>query len=303
MVNYTFSLQFKLYREMKKFILIILAVGLLSFMFFTKKGNVVKNVALSYVVPPNHINPEGVTIDERILVPENFSRTAYAEGSFSKYIQNYALKPFDAKILNYDGEDYVYQKGHVGILEVPVPSNGLQQCADALIRLRAEFFWEQNRKDKIGFNFTSGHYCSWTKYAEGYRPTINGNKVTFHKTAAANNSKENFYKYLNLIYMYAGTQSLYDELTKVDTVDDLAVGDMVIKPGFPGHIVMIVDKATNANGENLFILAQGNTPAQSVHVLKNLANTAINPWYTLELDAYLEIPTYYFDQTKFVRFK
>ena len=288
---------------MKKLLFILVAVGLLSFMFFTKKGKVVKNVALSYVVPtPNHINSEGATIAERILVPENFSRAEYPEGSFSKYIQQYPLKAFDAKIINYDGEEYVYQKGHVGILEVPVPSNGLQQCADALIRLQAEYLWEQNRKSEIGFNFTSGHHCSWTKYAEGYRPKINGNKVTFSKTASANHSEDNFYNYLNLIYMYAGTQSLYDELSKIKKVEDLEVGDMVIKPGFPGHIVMIVDKATNANGEILFILAQGNTPAQSVHVLKNLSNTAINPWYNLELDAYLEIPTYYFDQTKFVRF-
>lgn len=287
---------------MKKIIFIGFAVGLLSFMFFSKKGKVVKNVALSYVVTPNYINSEGTTIAERILIPENFSRQEYPEGSFSKYIQRYALKPFDAKIINYDGEDYGYQKGHVGILEVSVPSNGLQQCADALMRLRAEYFWEQNRKSEIGFNFTSGHYCSWTKYAEGYRPKINGNTVTFSKTASVNTTKENFYKYLNLIYMYAGTQSLYDELKKVENVADLEVGDMVIKPGFPGHIIMIVDKATDANGKILFIFAQGNTPAQSVHVLKNLSDTAISPWYELELNAYLEIPTYYFDQTKFVRF-
>jgi len=287
---------------MKKLVFLLLAVGVLSFLFFTKKGKVAKNVALGYVITPNYINSKGATIAKRIVVPENFKRTVYPEGSFSAYVQTYALKPFDAKIINYDGEDYVYQSGHVGVLEVPVPSNGLQQCADALMRIRAEYLWEQNRKSEIGFNFTSGHYCSWTKYAEGYRPKINGNKVTFSKTASENHSEENFYKYLNLIYMYAGTQSLFDELTKVEKVEDLEVGDMVIKPGFPGHIVMIADKATNANGEILFILAQGNTPAQSVHVLKNLSDTAINPWYQLELDAYLEIPTYYFNQTKFVRF-
>ncbi|WP_296344066.1 hypothetical protein [Winogradskyella sp.] len=31
----------------------------------------------------------------------------------------------------------------------------------------------------MGFEFTSGHHCSWKKYAEGYRPKINGNKVSF----------------------------------------------------------------------------------------------------------------------------
>ena len=288
---------------MKRFVLGVFFVGIVAVFFFTKKGKVVKNVALSYVVAPDYIQKEGETIASRVLVPETFNRVQYLEKSFSNYIQQYALKPYGSKIVNYDGKDYLYQKGHVGILEVPVPSNGLQQCADALIRLRAEYLWEQNRKDEIGFNFTSGHYCSWTEYANGYRPKVNGNKVTFSKTAQTNHSKENFYKYLNLIYTYSGTQSLFDELPEVASVKNLEVGDMVVKPGFPGHIVMIADKATNANGEILFILAQGNTPAQSVHVLKNLNDATISPWYHIEKDAFLEIPTYYFDQTKFLRFK
>ena len=288
---------------MKKLVGVIFILGLFCYFVFTKKGAVAKNVAFSYVLEPSYINESGGTIAERILLPENFRRASYTKGSFSHYIQHYDLKPIEAKIVNFDGEDYIYQQGHVGILEVPVPKNGLQQCADALIRLRAEYLWQQNRKDEIGFNFTSGHYCSWKKYAEGYRPKVNVNKVSFSKIAAADTSEENFYNYLNLIYMYAGTQSLYDELTRIKKVEHLEVGDMIVKPGFPGHIVMIVDKATHANGEILFILAQGNTPAQSVHVLKNLNDHKISPWYTLEANAYLEIPTYYFNNIEFVRFK
>lgn len=288
---------------MKRALLIIVLLAVVGYFFFTKKGKVSKNVALSYVMPVNNINKEGTIISDRVKLPEGFSRVLYAEGSFEQYIQNYKLKDFDAQIINYDGNPYIYQGGHVGILEVPVPSNGLQQCADALIRLRAEYLWERNRKDEIGFKFTSGHYCSWSKYAEGYRPKVSGSKVSFHKTASVNASEANFYKYLNLIYMYSGTQSLYDELPKVKHIEDVQVGDMLIYPGSPGHVVMIADLATNAVGEKLFILAQGNTPAQSVHVLKNLNASDINPWYSLKMGAYLEIPTYYFNKTQFVRFK
>jgi hypothetical protein len=205
--------------------------------------------------------------------------------------------------MNYDGNEYMYQSGHVGILDIPVPSNGLQQCADALMRIRAEYLWDTDQKNKIGFNFTSGHYCSWLQFAEGYRPQINGNKVTFQKIANANHSKAQFYKYLDLIYMYAGTLSLYNELSSVNTLKDVEVGDMLIYPGSPGHVVLIADKVTNAEGKNLFILAQGNTPAQSVHILKNLNDSAISPWYELAIGDYLEIPTYYFNETKFIRFK
>lgn len=288
---------------MKKIIFGLILVGLIAFLFFSKQGSVIKNTAITYVIKPSYINEVGATVSERIKLPEGFVRSVYPAGSFQKYLQDYQLKAFGSKVINYDGSEYGYQKGHVGVLEIPVPSNGLQQCADALMRIRAEYLWDKNRKSEIGFNFTSGHYCSWKSYAEGYRPKVNGSRVSFHKTATANATKESFYNYLNLIYTYAGTQSLYDELPKVTSVNDIEVGDMLIYPGSPGHVIMVVDMAANQLGEKLFIFAQGNTPAQSVHMLKNPTNIDLSPWYEIELGAYLEIPTYYFNEVKFMRFK
>ncbi len=288
---------------MKKYIIGLAFLGIGFFFFGTKKGKVMKNVAITYVTSPELINKEGSSVVERILPPQNFQRKIYAEGSFQRYIQDYPLKPYGAKVVNFDGNDYVYQGGHVGVFTLPVPQNGLQQCADALIRIRAEYLWEQNRKDEIGFNFTSGHYCSWTKYAEGYRPIINGNQVTFHKTASDDASESNFYRYLNLIFMYSGTQSLYDELTRVNSISEVEVGDMLIYPGSPGHVILVADVAEDASGRKLFIFAQGNTPAQTVHLLKNPNDLGLSPWYEIEIGQYLEIPTYYFNEVKFVRFK
>ncbi|MBX2827419.1 MAG: DUF4846 domain-containing protein [Flavobacteriaceae bacterium] len=288
---------------MKRLLLALLVSGLLYFFFFSNKGKVIKNVAVSYVATPDYINEEGLTVVERITVPEGYIRATYVEGSFQKYIQDYPLKEFGAQVINYDGNPYVYQAGHVGVLELPVPSNGLQQCADALIRIRAEYLWEQERKDEIGFNFTSGDYCSWQKYAEGYRPKVNGNRVTFHKTASADHSKENFYKYLDLIFMYAGTLSLHHELPNITSIGEVEVGDLLIYPGSPGHVILVADIAVNEMGEKIFIFAQGNTPAQSVHILKNLNDTSLSPWYEITLGERLEIPTYYFDKVQLVRFK
>ncbi|GEQ87083.1 hypothetical protein ULMS_25910 [Patiriisocius marinistellae] len=254
-------------------------------------------------MPINYINEAGLTVSNRIKLPKGYTRTTTEVNSFASYLQDYILKPFGAPVINYDGNPYIYQSGHVGILEIPVPSNGLQQCADALMRIRAEYLWDNNRKGEIGFNFTSGHYCNWSKYAEGYRPKVNGNKVTFKKRAAANYTKQNFYKYLNLIYTYSGTQSLFDELPPVNAISKLQIGDMLIKPGSPGHVIMIVDIAENRDGNRLFIFAQGNTPAQSVHIIKNPNDTSISPWFELEMNGFLEIPTYYFNDSQFMRFK
>lgn len=288
---------------MKKGLLIILLlVACIVLAYQLKPIKRAVGIVETIIETPSLINKDSLTIKSRVNVPENYRRLDYKKGSFEDYLRNYKLKPFGSKIINYDDSEYYWQGGHIGILKIPVPKNGLQQCADALIRIRSEYLWDNNRKDEIGFKFTSGHYCSWTKYAEGYRPKIKGNKVTFHKTANANASKENFYKYLNLIYMYSGTLSLYNELKSIKS-QDLKIGDMLIKGGSPGHIVMITDEIINDKGEKLFLLFQGNTPAQSVHLVKNLEDSTISPWYQLEDDAVIPVSNYTFGSAKFVRFK
>ena len=287
--------------HMKKVILALFVLAALTLVAFQFKP--VKQTVAAVITKPSYIHKEGMTIKDRVLIPEGFTRAPYAEGTFQEYVRNYDLKPFSAKVINYDGNPYFYQLGHVGVLEIPVPDNGLQQCADALIRIRSEYLWEKGQKDKIGFNFTSGHYCSWSQYAEGYRPKINGNKVTFHKTAHADHSKANFYRYLNLIFTYSGTISLYQELQKITAIDQLEIGDMLIVGGSPGHVVMIGDVIQNDVGEKRFLLFQGNTPAQSVHILKNLDDTDISPWYKLKLNSEISVPGYTFASSKFVRFK
>ncbi|MBP2834062.1 DUF4846 domain-containing protein [Aquimarina sp. U1-2] len=292
---------------MKKYTISLVIVLLLIFMLFTtRKGNVainqIKGLATSKMVPPTLINKKGDSIFTRVLVPEGYKRVVYPKGSLQEYLRHYKLKPYGSKIINYDDSEYFAQHWHEAILEVPVPKNGLQQCADALMRIRSEYLWDTNRKDEIGFNFTSGHYCSWKKYAEGYRPKIKGDKVTFYKTATPNRSKSNFYKYLNLIYTYAGTLSMYHELDKIP-VSEIKIGDMLVKPGSPGHIELIVDEIINADGDKMYVLAQGNTPAQSVCLLKNLEDSSISPWYRFQEGAPVYTPSYYFDEAKFVRFK
>lgn len=288
---------------MKKGLLILLLlVAVIVFAFQLKPVKKLADTVTAIIETPSLINKDSLTIKSRVKVPNEYKRVNYPKGSFEHYLRNYKLKSFGTKIINYDNSEYFWQGGHIGILEVPVPKNGLQQCADALIRIRSEYLWDTNRKDEIGFKFTSGHYCSWKKYAEGYRPKIKGNKVTFHKTSSVNTSKENFYKYLNLIYMYSGTLSLYNELESIKA-KDLQIGDMLIKGGSPGHIVMLADEVINDDGEKLFLLFQGNTPAQSVHLVKNLEDASISPWYQLEDGAVIPVSNYTFSSSKFVRFK
>ena len=292
---------------MKRFLVVILIITVLATIAASvlpdNPINKNVNMVLSSIESTDLISKDSLTISSRVRVPKGYKRVQYPHGSFQEYLRHYKLKPFGCKIINYDDSEYYWQSGHIGILDISVPKNGLQQCADALIRIRSEYLWDTNRKDEIGFEFTSGHFCSWRTYAEGFRPKVKGNKVSFHKMASKNHSKENFYKYLNLIYMYSGTLSLFNELPKINNVSNLKIGDMLIKGGSPGHIIMICDEVVNDKGEKLFLLFQGNTPAQSVHLVKNLEDSDLSPWYTLQKDAIIPVSNYTFGSSNFVRFK
>ncbi len=78
---------------------------------------------------------------------------------------------------------------------------------------------------------------------------------------------------------------------------------MLIKGGSPGHIVMICDEITNSKGDKLFLLFQGNTPPQSIHLVRNLEDSNISPWYGLTKGAVIPVSNYTFMSSKFVRFK
>ncbi|MEM9679365.1 MAG: DUF4846 domain-containing protein [Bacteroidota bacterium] len=286
---------------MRKLLLVVIIMGAIVFTAFQFKP--VEQTVTAIVTKPSYINTSGLVLKDRVVIPEGYKRLMCDSISFGHYIRHQKLKPYGAKVINYDGQPYFYQLGHVGVLDIDVPDNGLQQCADALIRMRSEYLWKSNRQYDIGFEFTSGHYCSWSKYAQGYRPKINGNKVTFSKTASANNSKANFYNYLNLIYTYSGTMSLNNELKEIKAIKDLQIGDMLIVGGFPGHVIMIADIIKDSNGERCFLLIQGNTPAQSIHMLKNLEDSSISPWYKLQINSEISVPGFTFANSKFVRFK
>jgi hypothetical protein len=81
--------------------------------------------------------------------------------------------------------------------------------------------------------------------------------------------------------MYCGTYSLYTETVSVDLME-MAIGNVFVKPGAPGHAMIVVDMAMNKEGEKIFLLAQSYMPAQNIHVVRNPANAQDNPWYKLE---------------------
>lgn len=240
----------------------------------------------------------------QILLPAGFVRISYPHDSFQDWLQHLPLKDSTELVKLYNGSLKLNQQAHFRIIQIDVGENDLQQCADAIIRLYAEYQYAQKRYAKIAFNFTSGHRAEFSSWAAGYRPRVEGNQVKWQKTAAADSSYLNFRAYLNTVFMYAGSYSLSRELQFVKNLKDIEVGDVFIQPGFPGHAVIVVDLAKKlVDHEKIFLLAQSYMPAQEVHILKNSENQKISPWYKVNEGAKLSTPEWIFNWTDLRRFK
>lgn len=249
------------------------------------------------------INEKENTIKKRFPAPENFVWIEEKPNSFGYFIENFNLKPYGSPILKYDGTEIAAQSLHEAVFDIDTGTKDLQQCADEVIRLYAEYLWEQKRFDEIKFHFTSGDLLSWNDYKNGIRALVNGNKVTFRKTADFDDSYQNFRNYLDLIFNYAGTISVNKETHPVTKNSDLKTGDILITPGSPGHVLFIAGVSENKNGNRLYLLGEGFTPAQSIHILKNPFNPNLSPWYELDVNApETKTARYYFKPTNFRRY-
>lgn len=211
-------------------------------------------------------------ISARFKTPSGYQRMATAPGSFGAYLQSLPLLPFGTHTKTYKGAIAATDPYTAAVVDMSIGSQDLQQCADAVMRLRAEYLFRKQDYHAISFNFTSGFKCDFEHYANGYRYS-NDRWVLKSKK---DHSYASFMRYMTLVFSYAGTLSLQKELKPVATAAGLQVGDVFIRGGSPGHCFIVVDVAEDASHKKIFLLAQSFMPAQNIQVLQN-----DTPWFSL----------------------
>ena len=249
------------------------------------------------------IRPEGKTLIERFIPPPGYLRPAVDSNSFAFFLQNLPLKPQGSEVSYFDGTTKPAKGVYLAVVDYDLSSRDLQQCADAIIRLRAEYLYLQGHYEQIRFNFTSGDTARFTNFAEGFRPVVLNNKVSWSKKQNPDYSYSGLRNYLEVVYQYAGTYSLEKEMTPLANPGDMKIGDVFIQGGFPGHGVVVADMAENENtGEKIFILVQSYMPAQDIQVLVNPQNENLSPWYRLAPEEDLSTPEWQFNYSQLRRF-
>lgn len=211
--------------------------------------------------------------------PSGFVRTETS--GFGTYLRQLPLKPRESKVHLYDGTVKYWQGGAYAVVDMEIGKSDLQQCADACIRLRAEYLWRSKKYSDIHFNFTSGFRADYSKWADGYRISVSGNKAEWYKAGDPDYGYNAFRKYLDMVFSYAGTLSLSKEL-RTTTLADVRIGDVFIVGGSPGHAMIIVDLARDDSGRSAIMVAQSYMPAQDIHIVTNLNDESVSPWYVFD---------------------
>ncbi len=247
-------------------------------------------------------SPSYETLASRIAPPKGFLRVPVRPGSFSSWLRNLPLKPGGTLVRYHNGGLKFNQLFHYAVVDIDVGKGDLQQCADAVIRLRSEFLYAKGRLDDIAYNFTNGERVSFSRWRQGWRPKVDGKRVSWSKRASPGGGYASFRRYMNTIFAYAGTYSLQREL-KPASVENMAIGDVFIQGGFPGHAVIVADMVRHKKtGEKRFLLIQSFIPAQDMHVLRNPRNP-LTPWYALAPGATLITPEWIFRASDLRRFQ
>lgn len=266
-----------------------------------------KNLCLSMLMLMISLSVSGQEkVMDRIVPPPGYVRETCDGNSFTTYLRNLPLLPKGSKVLLFDGRVKPNQAPAYAVVDMEIGKRDLQQCADAVMRLRAEYLWKEKRYGEIKFNFTNGFPAEYKKWAEGNRIKVSGNRVQWYSSGkSADYSYRTFRNYLDMVFMYAGTASLSKELPSVP-YSSLQPGDVFIKGGSPGHAVIVIDVAVHpATRKKVFLLAQSYMPAQQIHILVNPTSRNLSPWYELtESDAgKLYTPEWTFEKRDLKRFK
>jgi hypothetical protein len=212
-----------------------------------------------------------------IPLPNGYTRVPAEKNSFASWLRQVPLKE-DKTVYTYNGQLKKNQYAQFAVLNIPVGNKDLQQCADAIMRLRAEYLYQQKQYDRIDFMDNEQQHYTFTG-----------------STRAA------FDKYLEKVFAYCGSLSLSRQLKPLGNCHDILPGDVLIKGGSPGHAMLVMDVAVNATGNKIYLLSQSYMPAQDIHIVVNPQDNALSPWYAVNSREQIETPEWTFKASEFRR--
>ena len=244
----------------------------------------------------------GQPLAARFAPPAGCQRVAVATGSWGEWLRWLPLQPAGTPARLYNGQLKARPEVVAAVVNIDVGTQDLQQCADAVIRLRAEYLFSHD-PNKVHFHLTTGYGFWFSDYVAGKTFKVRGEEVTPATRPTEAPTHAALGRYLIPTFGYAGTLSLSHELAP-RPLAQVQPGDVLIHGGAPGHAVLVVDVAENPKThEKFMLLAQSYMPAQSIHVLRNVEAPKLGAWFAVApAEATVSTPEWDFGREELGRF-
>ncbi|MFO0758242.1 MAG: DUF4846 domain-containing protein [Byssovorax sp.] len=226
-----------------------------------------------------HVPDVAGALDDRFAPPPGFARIDLPEGSFGRWLRHLPLTRPRTPVTSHRGA-VILPPDHenlAAVVAIDVGAGDLQQCADSVIRLHAEWQWSKGRRDE-SYRAASGFPLPFSRWAGGERVVADGNTLRWTMGPKPDPSHAAFRAYLDAVFAWANTGALARDTTAV-ALADLRPGDFVVQPGGPGHAVLVLDLAVHPDGRRALLLGQGFMPAQSFQVLRPSRESA---WFLVD---------------------
>ena len=227
---------------------------------------------------------------------------AVAAGSWGEWLRYLPLSPVGTPARLYNGKLKDPQSVVAAVVNIDIGKQDLQQCADAVIRLRAEYLFSVD-PNKVHFHLTTGYDFWFSDYVAGKTFKVKGEDVSPAAKPVEAPTHAALARYLVPAFGYAGTLSLPRDLHNV-SLSTVQPGDVLIHAGSPGHAVLVLDVAENpTTHQKYMLLAQSYMPAQNIHILRNVDNARLGAWFIVNPDEEeLRTPEYDFTNQELGRF-
>ena len=167
-------------------------------------------ITFSCLAHPAPVFNSSMQTISQIPLPEGFERVTISHNSFAAYLRNLPLRK-DNIVYLFDHRPKINQSLHYAVIDIFIGEKDLQQCADAVMRLRAEYFFAREMYDSIRFPKDNRSFYQFSNFVRG----------------DMTRTRENFRRFMETVFINCGTYSLQQQLKLVAHFSTIQIGGCI----------------------------------------------------------------------------
>ena len=131
------------------------------------------------------------------------------------------VRAYDGRVLHAATDSRI-----AGVVALDVSPADLQQCADSVMRLHAEWLWSKGERN-MSYRAAAGLALPWSRWSRGERIVPSGANIQWVPAGKPVSDHAAFRKYLDAVFAWANTVSLEKQAKPVEP-DQIRAGDFFI---------------------------------------------------------------------------